>query len=263
MAFLESSQVHQTIYPPVNRPSGRVHLNQHVYLFAHVQSFAGIALGTAGLVARPVASILEVTGKTAQSIRNRSSPHQPNRSRIRFPRPLARELPLVPYSWEEAIGISILLEADNSKLKDEIFVMCKALKHAGKFIIITERLVLIIKCSSLVGFGSPDFVVAADPEWIIEMEMALEGIIHIDREVMVANIVGSSAETLSGPHQLKQSSKRVSRWGPPASVPLFQTSIEFLSEEDAEDSLQALWSMIEQGKERRWGAHVFHQSNLR
>eukprot|EP00268_Persea_americana_P023609 TRINITY_DN23168_c0_g2_i2.p1 TRINITY_DN23168_c0_g2~~TRINITY_DN23168_c0_g2_i2.p1 ORF type:complete len:2954 (+),score=526.87 TRINITY_DN23168_c0_g2_i2:1710-10571(+) len=225
---------------------------------------SGIALGATGLVARPVASILEVTGKTAQSIRNRSSPHQPNRFRIRLPRPLARELPLVPYSWEEAIGISVLLEADNSRLKDEIFVMCKALKQAGKFIIITKRLMLIVKCSSLVGFGSPDFVVVADPERIIEMEIGLEGVIHIDREVVVVNIVGSSAETLSGPHQLKQkSSMRESRWGPPASMPLFQTSIEFVSEEDAEDALQALWSVIEQGKERRWGVHVFHQINLR
>lgn len=235
-----------------------------MHLFARVQSSAGIALGATGLVARPVASILEVTGKTAQSIRNRSSPHQPNRFRIRLPRPLARELPLVPYSWEEAIGISMLLEADNSRLKDEIFVMCKALKQAGKFIIITKRLMLIVKCSSLVGFGSPDFVVVADPERIIEMEIGLEGVIHIDREVVVVNIVGSSAETLSGPRQLKQKgSMRESRWGPPASMPLFQASIEFLSEEDAEDALQALWSVIEHGKERRWGVHVFHQINLR
>ncbi|PSS01845.1 Vacuolar protein sorting-associated protein like [Actinidia chinensis var. chinensis] len=63
---------------------------------------SGVALGITGLVARPAASILEVTGKTAQSIRNRSKLHNmaAQRLRVRLPRPLSRELPLRPYSWE-------------------------------------------------------------------------------------------------------------------------------------------------------------------
>ncbi|KAH7668386.1 Vacuolar protein sorting-associated protein 13 [Dioscorea alata] len=65
---------------------------------------SGIAMGTAGLVARPMASIFEAMGKAAQSIRNRSSPHQANHFRVRLARPLSRELPLLPYSWEEAIA---------------------------------------------------------------------------------------------------------------------------------------------------------------
>jgi hypothetical protein len=57
----------------------------------------------------------------------------PQRFRARLPRPLSKEFPLRPYSWEEAVGTSVLLEADNgSKLKDEVLVMCKALKQAGK-----------------------------------------------------------------------------------------------------------------------------------
>ncbi|XP_027186444.1 uncharacterized protein [Cicer arietinum] len=59
----------------------------------------GVALGITGLVAKPAASILEVTGKTAQSIRNRSKPNQLRsyRFRVRLPRPLCNELPLRSY----------------------------------------------------------------------------------------------------------------------------------------------------------------------
>ncbi|XP_008812811.3 uncharacterized protein LOC103723626 isoform X2 [Phoenix dactylifera] len=222
---------------------------------------SGIAMGTAGLVARPMASILEATGKTAQSIRNRSSPHQSSRFRIRFPRPLARELPLSPYSWEEAIGVSMLLQADGSRLKDEIFVMCKMLKHAGKFAIISERLVLVVWCSCLVSLRLPDFSgVPPDPGWVIETEMALESIVHIDRTEEMVNIVGSKAETLS---KQKKRSMRNRPWVPPTSAPLFHLSVELPNKEEAEDTLQVLLSAIEQGKLRRWGVHMLHRNNLR
>ncbi|XP_058105019.1 intermembrane lipid transfer protein VPS13 isoform X6 [Magnolia sinica] len=224
---------------------------------------SGIALGTAGVVARPIASILEVTGKTAQSIRNRSSPHQSNRFRIRFPRPLARDVPLLPYCWEEAIGTLMLLEADDSKLKDEICIMCKALKQPGKFVIITERVVLVFQCSSLVGFGSPEFAGVSDPQWVIEAQLGLEGVVHIDREEEVVNVVGGCIETLSRPQQLKRSSQRIRWLGPTTSVPLIQMSIELSSQEDAEDVSQALRSTIERGKEQCWGVRVLHRSNLR
>ncbi|XP_052485720.1 intermembrane lipid transfer protein VPS13-like [Gossypium raimondii] len=79
------------------------------------------------------------------------------RCRVRLPRPLSRELPLRPYSWEEAVGISVLKEADDGKLKDEIYVMSKALKNPGKYVIMTERLVLVVNCPSLVDLGKPEF----------------------------------------------------------------------------------------------------------
>ena len=160
---------------------------------------AGIALGVTGLLAKPAASILEVTGKTAQSIRNRSRLYQmgSQRFRARLPRPLSRELPLRPYSWEEAVGTSVLVEADNDlKLKDEVLVMCKALKQAGKFVIITERFVLIVSCPSLVELGKPEFRgISADPEWVIESEIGLESVIHADSDQEVVHIVGSSPDT--------------------------------------------------------------------
>ncbi|OVA10906.1 Vacuolar protein sorting-associated protein 13 domain [Macleaya cordata] len=228
---------------------------------------SGIALGTAGLVARPVASILDVTGRTAQSIRNRSRLHNPHRFRVRFPRPLARDLPLRPYSWEEAIGTSMLMDADDAKFKDELFVMCKALKEPGDFVIITERHVLVVRCSSLVTLGTPDFHgVAADPEWQIEVEMSLESVIHVDREEEVLNIVGgSSSETPLRQHMQKRgTATRTKHWSHYSTpLPLFQMSMELASKEEAEDVLQVLLSTIEAGKTRGLEVHVLHQSNLR
>ncbi|XP_068635600.1 intermembrane lipid transfer protein VPS13 isoform X2 [Aristolochia californica] len=223
---------------------------------------SGIALGTAGLVARPVASILQVAGKTAQSIRNRSGPN-PNRFRIRLPRPLAREIPLVPYSWEEAIGIFMLLEAEESKFKDEIFVLCKALKQPGKFIAITERMFIIFSSSSLVGFGLPEFPGIADPDWVIEAEIGLEGVIHIDREEEVVNVVVKNPDTLLKHQHTRRSSTRTRGLGSPFSLPISQTSIQLLNPEEAEDVLQTLWKMIELGKGQHWGAHVLHRTTLR
>ncbi|KAJ6837122.1 uncharacterized protein M6B38_121275 [Iris pallida] len=222
---------------------------------------SGIAMGTAGLVARPMASIFEATGKTAQSIRNRSSPHLSKRLRVRLPRPLSRELPLSPYSWEEAVGVSMLLQADGFRLKDETFVLCKALKQAGKFIVLSEKLVFSVYCSCLVGLGSPEFVgVSAKPEWVIETAMSIESIVHVDRTEDTVNIVGSSAETMS--KQKKTGTRNNKFWSAPTS-PLFYMRAELPNCEVAEDLLQVLLSTIEQGKERRWGMHVLHRSNLR
>ncbi|XP_073012455.1 intermembrane lipid transfer protein VPS13 isoform X2 [Typha latifolia] len=212
---------------------------------------SGIAMGTAGLVARPVASILEATGKTAQSIRNRSNPHHFNRFRVRFPRPLARELPLMPYSWEEAIGVTMLLQADGQRLKDETFVMCKTLKLAGKFVILSERLLLVVWCPYLVDLGTANFVgVPSDPAWVIETEMNLESVVHIDRSEEMVNIVGSNAETL---FKHKRGGSRNRPWSPPTSSPLFHTIVELPNVEEAVDALQVILSMIEKGRMRRAG----------
>ncbi|XP_052202477.1 uncharacterized protein LOC127808127 isoform X2 [Diospyros lotus] len=231
---------------------------------------SGVALGVTGLVARPAASILEVTGKTAQSIRNRSKLHHPQRLRVRLPRPLSRELPLRTYSWDEAVGTSILSEADNGKLKDELLIMCKALKQGGKFVIITERLVLIVACSSLVDLGKPEFRgVPADPEWVIEAEIGMDSIIHVDTYGGVVHIVGSSSDQLlrQNQYQLKRGGggMRGKRWNNPSMpLPLYQTNLEFNCEEEAEELLQVLLSAIEKGKERGWGCiNIVHQSNLK
>ncbi|XP_034206662.1 uncharacterized protein LOC117620640 isoform X2 [Prunus dulcis] len=230
---------------------------------------SGIALGITGLVAKPAASILEVTGKTAQSIRNRSRFYQmgQQRFRVRLPRPLSRELPLRPYTWEEAVGASALVEADDSfRLKDEILVMCKELRQAGKFVIITHRLVLIVSCSSLVDLGKPEFRgVPADLEWVIESEVRLESVIHADCDQGVVHIVGSSSNI---PLRQNQQAKRSSgtgagRWNNPT-VPLIQTNLELAHQEDAENLLQILLSTIELGKEQGWGCrYLLHRSNIK
>ncbi|KAM3684567.1 hypothetical protein ACJW31_11G053600 [Castanea mollissima] len=232
---------------------------------------SGIALGVTGLLAKPAASILEVTGKTAQSIRNRSRLYQmgSQRFRARLPRPLCREFPLRPYSWEEAVGTSVLVEADNDlKLKDEVLVMCKALKQAGKFVIITQRFVLIVGCPSLVELGKPEFRgVSADPEWVIESEIGLESVIHADSDQDVVHIVGSSPDTIlrqNQHHPRKGVGTRTVRWSNPTTLPLFQTNLELASKEDAESLLQILLSTIEHGKERGWGyGHLLHQGNIK
>ncbi|KAL5806155.1 hypothetical protein ACOSQ4_028888 [Xanthoceras sorbifolium] len=233
---------------------------------------SGIAFGVTGLVARPAASILEVTGKTAQSIRNRSRLYhiRSQRYRVRLPRPLSRELPLRPYSWEEAIGASVLMEADDGlKFKDEVLVMSKALKQAGKFVIVTQRLILIVSCSSLVNLGKPEFRgVAVDPEWVIESEISLDSVIHADTNEALVHIVGSRSGGLSrqNQHPSKRGSGTRTKWwnDPSTPLPLFQTNLELTSQEDAKELLQMLLSTIEQGKGRSWGSgYILHQSNIK
>ncbi|KAF5748859.1 putative vacuolar protein sorting-associated protein 13B-like isoform X3 [Tripterygium wilfordii] len=233
---------------------------------------SGIALGVTGLVARPAASILEVTGKTAQSIRNRSSLYQAGSQcyRVRLPRPLSRELPLRPYTWEEAVGTSVIVEADDGlKLKDELLILCKTLKQAGKFVVITERLMLIVSCSSLVDLGKPEFRgVPVDPEWVIDSEIGLDSVIHADTDEEVVNIVGSGSDTglrQNQQHPKKGSGTRTKRWNHPSTpLPLFQTNLELTSKEEAEILLRTLLSTIDQGKARGWGCrHILHQTNIK
>ncbi|XP_048318354.2 uncharacterized protein LOC107405745 isoform X2 [Ziziphus jujuba] len=230
---------------------------------------SGIALGITGLVAKPTASILQVTGKTAQSIRNRSRVYQlgSQRFRMRLPRPLSREFPLRPYSWEEAVGTSVLVEVDDgSRFKDEVLVKCKALKKAGKFVIITERLVLIVSCSSLVDLGKPDFHgIPTDLEWVIESEIGLESVIHADSDQGVVHIVGSSSDTLLRHTQQgkRGGTMRTLHWSSPT-LPLVQTNLELAYGEDAENLLQVLLSTIELGKVHGWGCrYLLHRSGIK
>lgn len=220
---------------------------------------SGLAMGTAGLVARPMASILEATGRTAQSIRNRSNPHESNYLRVRFPRPVARDRPLFPYSWEEAIGESLLAQADSGRLKEETFVMCKTLKGAGKFLVLTEKLLLLVSSPYLVDLGSPRFIgVPPDPQWSIDTEMHLKSVVHLDRSQEVVNIVGSNGQT--SPRDKRGGTRN--RVMSSAFVPLFHLSIELPNEEDAEGTVQVLQALIEKGKARRWDKNILHRSNI-
>ncbi|KAL3502378.1 hypothetical protein ACH5RR_036827, partial [Cinchona calisaya] len=233
---------------------------------------SGIALGVTGLVAKPAASILEITGKTAQSIRNRSKvPHVGSqRFRVRLPRPLSGGFALKPYSWEEAVGTAVLRDADNGeRMRDEFLVMCKALRQGGKFVIITEKYMLVVSCSSLVDLGKPNFQgVPANPEWVIEAEIGMDSVIHANVDEYTVHIVGNSVDTFMRPshHQHKHGQ---GSWGKQwnntrSPLPLFQTNLEFACKEDAEGLLHMLLSMIEKGKDQGWGrTYILHQSNLR
>uniref|UniRef100_A0A803PHY5 Vacuolar protein sorting-associated protein n=1 Tax=Cannabis sativa TaxID=3483 RepID=A0A803PHY5_CANSA len=229
---------------------------------------SGIALGVTGLVAKPAASILQLTGKTAQSIRKRSRLYQmgSQRFRVRLPRPLSREVPLRPYSWEEAVGMSALAEAGGGlRLKDEVLVACKALKQPGKFVIITERLILIIKCSGLVDLGKPEFRgIPADLEWVLESEIVLESVMHADTDHGVIHIVGSSSDTLLRQNKQATGSSGITvRWNSPT-LPLIQTNLELANTEDAENLLQILLATIERGKDEGWGCrYLLHRSSIK
>ncbi|XP_073032093.1 intermembrane lipid transfer protein VPS13 isoform X2 [Primulina eburnea] len=230
---------------------------------------SGIAVGVTGLVARPAASILEVTGKTAQSIRNRSRIHQMGYQcfRLRLPRPLSRELPLKPYSWEDAVGTHVLL----SQREDETLVMCKSLKQCGKYALITEKLILVFSCSSLIDLGKPEFEgVPADPSWVMQSEIRLDSVILADNDREVVHIVGSDSDASFSKNQNQQQKRRNGGakgklWNNfHTPLPLFQTNLEFMSPEDADEFLKVLMSIIERGKERGWSSvHILHQSNIK
>ncbi|KAK7300278.1 hypothetical protein RJT34_11120 [Clitoria ternatea] len=234
---------------------------------------SGVALGITGLVAKPAASILEVTGKTALSIRNRSKPSQlrSQRFRVRLRRPLCREFPLRPYSWEEAVGTSVLVEADDGlKFKGEKLVACKALEEAGKFVVLTERFVLVVFSPSLINLGKDEFCgIPGDLEWIIEWEIGLESIMHADRSEGVVHIVGSMPDSLlrRSQHSPKKGSggSRAVRWNHYAThIPLPQTNLELAHEEDAANFLQILLSAIEKGTGKAWDCgRVLHRANIK
>lgn len=90
------------------------------HFIAWLIGITGAAIGALGVVARPVASILEVASKTGQSIVNRSSPTQWRATRMRLPRHLSQDSPLLPYSWESAVGRAVLLEADGGCFRTEV-----------------------------------------------------------------------------------------------------------------------------------------------
>ncbi|KAG0481941.1 hypothetical protein HPP92_010025 [Vanilla planifolia] len=216
-------------------------------------------MGTIGLVARPVASLHEGTAKAAQSIRN-SSPHLSSHRGVHLPRPLARELPLSPYSWEDALGLTMLLQADGAKYKDEIYVICKSLKQTGKFIVIREKHVFVVYCSCLIGLGLLDFAgMPANLTWVIEIGMKLESIVLVDRTDDSVNVVGSNAEVAC---RHKKVGSRHKAWVLPISAPFIYLSMELPSDLEADDVLQVLLLAIQIEMEKRCGLQVLHRANL-
>ncbi|CAI9097127.1 OLC1v1033463C2 [Oldenlandia corymbosa var. corymbosa] len=243
---------------------------------------SGIALGVTGLVAKPAASILEVTGKTAQSIRNRSKlPHYigSQRLRVRLPRPLAGGIPLKPYSWEEAVGTAVLRDypENNSggNLRDEVLIMSKALRAGGKFVILTRGFILVVSCPCLIYLGKPEFQgVPANPDWAIEVEIGMDSVIHANVEANVVHIIGNSADAFLRPslssshfrqeHKESATSPKGKRWKNSSShLPIFVTDLEFACKEDADEILQVVLCTIKKGKEQGWSrTHILHKSNL-
>lgn len=227
-----------------------------------------MALGVTGLVAKPAASILEATGRTAQSIRNRSKLYHLGsyHYRLRLPRPLSRERPLRPYSWEEAVGASVLKEGDG--FKDEVFVMCKSLKHPGKFVVLTERIILVVGCSSLVDLGKPEFQgISLDPRWTVETEISLQSIIHMDIDNEMVHIVGSSSDPLGRKkqHIMRKGSATRKQWDNSSTpLPISQTNLELRSVNDAQEFSLVVASKLEQGKERGSGSGLMlHKRTIR
>lgn len=224
-------------------------------------------MGVTGLVARPAASILEVTGKTAQSIRNRSKIHQMGYRcfRVRLPRPLSAESPLKPYSWDEAVGTYILTETDVN-LRDETLVVCKALKQSGQYVLITGRLILVVSCPSLIESDG----VPADPKWEILSEIGLDSVILADNDGEVVHIVGSGSDTTSFRQNLQHQKRgneaaKGKLWNSSHMPhPFLQTNLELASDEEAVNFLRVLRGMIDSGREQGWGAkYILHQSNIR
>lgn len=152
------------------------------------------------------------------------------------------------------------MEADDGlKFKDEKLVACKALKEAGKFVVITERFVLVVFSASLINLGKPEFRgIPVDLEWIIEWEIGLENIILADCSEGVVHIVGSRPDSLlrQNQHSPKGGSSgrtRSVRWNQFAThLPFPQTNLELASEEDAANLLQILLSAMEKEKGKSW-----------
>lgn len=220
---------------------------------------SGIAVGAAGLIARPMVSILEVSGRTAQSIRNRSNPSQLNHFRVRLPRPLVRDSPLLPYSWEEAVGTAVLQEVESKRLKDEVLVTCIALGLPGLFIVLTERLLLKVKSASIAAAASSENTMPGGPDWSIQQEIALDNIIHVDREGQLLNVLAGKPETYFRRPKDPRTSKQncMSQF-----LPFTQETIGLPHEDAAKELSQLLGSLIDELKKHS-SPSILRRENLR
>ncbi|XP_059074534.1 uncharacterized protein LOC131074913 isoform X2 [Cryptomeria japonica] len=219
----------------------------------------GVVVGAAGFVARPVVSILDVSGRTAQSIRNRSNPRQLNHFRVRLPRPVIRDSPLRPYSWEEAVGTAMLQEVESSRLNDEVFLTCIALGPPGMFVVVTERLLLKVKNANLASETSSENTAPAGPEWEIYLEIAFSDVIHLNREGQLLNVLAGTPET----YFKKTKDPKISKQNYRAHFfPFTRQSIELPNDDVAEELLHLLQSLLDELTEHP-SLRIFRRHNLR
>ncbi|KAG6546751.1 hypothetical protein Mapa_011940 [Marchantia paleacea] len=200
---------------------------------------SGAALGVVGVVARPVASILEVAGMTAQSIRNSSRPAQWRASRVRLPRYISEYSPLLVYSWERAVGQAVLLEAEGGRYKTEVYFTCMPLKDDGKFVLLTES--TLLRVSSKTAENGSASNSAYGQKWYMELEAAIDDILHMDqRGSEVSVLLGPPNRPLIRPKQnALVSSKYTTRF-----TPFAHETFELVSERAA-DELHSMLQLLE------------------
>eukprot|EP00249_Psilotum_nudum_P016244 c25743_g1_i1 orf=309-3461(-) len=194
---------------------------------------SGVAVGVVRLVARPAASILEVAGRMAHSVRSWSNPNQVHEKRIRPPRHLDKGV-LLPYSLEDAIGNAVLQEAVGGHLQNQNYFICKPLAQPGRYILLTERVLLRVRKSLTTDAGESGFYFG--PEWTVDLEISHEDILHIDRDGAILSIlfVSRTCPKNRVPHRLASYSK-----------PLLHQSIEMMTEVHAEELSSILSILID------------------
>lgn len=133
-------------------------------------------------MAKPMASILDLAGKTAQSIRNSTRPYSWHAIRVRPPRHVGADTPLRKYSWEQAVGRAVLLEAEGGRLREEAYLCCVPLARCGSFALLTGRRLLKVASMTLTLSPNPALLGGGGREWEVEWEAGLETILRIDRE---------------------------------------------------------------------------------
>eukprot|EP00850_Spirogloea_muscicola_P003009 SM000012S25271 [mRNA] locus=s12:33265:51265:+ [translate_table: standard] len=134
----------------------------------------GAAIGLLGLAAKPTASLLELATRTAHSIRNSTQPLNSRPRRARPPRHLSADSQLGLYSWEEALGQAVLLEALNGRLQEEVYVTCKPLREDSTVALLTRERLLCVK--SLLSGHLP-----LGPEWQVQWEAELLNVLQLNQ----------------------------------------------------------------------------------
>eukprot|EP00850_Spirogloea_muscicola_P020895 SM000230S07331 [mRNA] locus=s230:2545:20707:+ [translate_table: standard] len=189
----------------------------------------GAAVGLLGLAAKPAASLLELATRTAHSIRNSTQPLNSRPRQARPPRHLSADSQLELYSWEEALGQAVLLEALNGRLQEEVYVTCKPLQEDSTVALLTRERLLCVK--SLLSGHLP-----LGPEWQVQWEAELLDFLQLNQVgsqltalvMMPISIWGEASRTTA-------LTRRVVPW---RSSPLGVWIFDFMDEEAA-SSFQA------------------------
>ncbi|CAM6098991.1 unnamed protein product [Calypogeia fissa] len=208
---------------------------------------SGMALGVVGVVARPVASILEVAGMTAQSIRNRSRPIQWHATRVRLPRHVNDYSPLMLYSWERAVGQAVLLEAEGGRFKNEVYFTCKPLVQEGTFLLLTESKILRVSTATLADATAASNAVYG-PKWKLDLEGEIDDILHVDQaDNEVSVLLGPPMRPLIRPHHHGVgSSKYTTRF-----TPFAHETFALVSQSASDEVIEMLRLLDEQHRKAR------------